>query len=138
PIARGEFCVASHFSTEAAFIERHADNHADLEFLAKREEFILWRLVEDAIDDLDRVHKAGTDCLDSVFRLPAVQAESEKANRAIPLEFLDRAAEVGLVGPGVVPDVVLKQVNGIGAELFANQIGVSENVIGRKDVVILI
>jgi len=48
------------------------------EFSANREEFILWRLIEDVGRSPGRVSTSPVrKCLDAVVRLPAIQAQSE-------------------------------------------------------------
>src|SRR5262249_40526272 len=63
-----------------------------------------------------------------------VYAQSEVANQAIALQFLDRAAEPRIVRPRVVPDVILQDVDGFGAKSLADQLCILENMVGRKNV----
>src|SRR5271157_4146154 len=64
---------------------------------------------------------------------PAVEAVAEGADDAVALELLHRVAEVGFVGPCVLPDVKLKQVNGVGTEVPADFVGIAEDVCGGED-----
>ena len=60
--------------------------------------------------------------------------------RMIPsrLQFFNRGAELGFVGPGVVPDMKLQHVDGVDAKLLADQVGILENVLGGEDVAVLV
>src|SRR5581483_11320737 len=90
------------------------------------------------LDDLDGIHQTRPNCLYAVTRLPAIQAETEEPDGSIALEFLDRFTELSFIGPSIVPHVELEDIDGIGSELLANEVGVSKNVFGGKDVMISI
>ena len=49
-----------------------------------------------------------------------------------------RREQLPLRGDEDAPDVELKKIDGIRSELFADQIGVLENVVGRKNVVVFV
>src|SRR3954467_13154424 len=51
--------IGPYLSGEAAFIEGHARDHADVMRAAVREQFIFGRLIEDVVDDLHCVDQAG-------------------------------------------------------------------------------
>src|SRR5258708_5813472 len=85
PVVFGESSFGSHLAAEAAFIERHAGDYADVEFLANGEQFVLGCLVEDVVDDLYDIDQSGTESFDSVLRLPAVDTQTEVANPAVAL-----------------------------------------------------
>jgi len=55
PIVFGETGFEGHLAAETAFVERDARDHADVEFLAEREKFVLGRLIEDVVDHLHGV-----------------------------------------------------------------------------------
>src|SRR5207248_1659227 len=111
PIILRKNRVPGHLPAEAAFIEGDTDDHTDIHFLAKREKFVLGRLVEDAVNHLHCIDQPGANGLDSVLRFPAIQAEAEVANGSVSFELLDRLAEIGIVCPCISPHMKLKQIN---------------------------
>src|SRR5437763_153296 len=68
--------------TQAAFVERDARNHADIEFFADWKELIIRRLVKYVVDDLDGINEPGADSGNAIGRLPAIEADAEGANAA--------------------------------------------------------
>src|SRR5579864_8241955 len=111
PIALGEFRVLGQLPAKAAFVKRHSCDHANVQLLARWKKFILRRLIENVVDHLHRIHKPGSHRLDPVPWLPSIQAQAEGANRSVFLQFLYRLAEIGFVGPAIVPDMKLQHVD---------------------------
>src|SRR5208282_1355861 len=136
PVGRREFRVRCKFSAEAAFVEGHARDDADVHFLARREKIVLRRLIENVADHLHRVDQARTDCFEAVIRLPAIQAQAEPVNPTLTFQFLDGVLEFGLLGPSVVPNMKLQDVDFIDAKLFADQARVLEDVLSGKHLAI--
>jgi hypothetical protein len=56
----------------------------------------------------------------------------------VVLELFDGVAKLGAVGPAIVPDVELQQVDGVDAEGVADPVGVGEDVIGGENVVVVV
>ncbi len=54
------------------------------------------------------------------------------------LQLLDGGTEIGFIGPTVVPDMELKQVNRVDAELLADQVGVLEHVFRGEHIFVFI
>src|ERR1700730_19293550 len=133
PIALGKFCFERHLPAQAAFVQRHARNYSVLQLLTNREKLVLGRLIKNVVDHLYHIHQASAQGLESIFGLPAIEAEAEVANDSITPELLDRIAKFRLVGPAVVPDMELQQIDGVDSKLSADQVGVLENVVRRKN-----
>ena len=76
--------------------------------------------------------------LDAVLGLPAIEAEAEVTDPAAVFQFFDRGAELGVVGPAIVPHMELQNIDGIDAKFFADQVGVFEDVILGKNIVIFV
>ena len=68
---------------EAAFVERHARDHRDVLLAAGREQLVLGALIEEVVDDLDRVDEPGVERPQDVRRLPAVDADADRAARVL-------------------------------------------------------
>ena len=83
-----------HLAAQAAFIQRDPRDHADIQFLAYREEFVFRRLVENVVDHLHHVDQPRAQRLDAVLRLPAVEAQAEKANPAYRASAFPRSNEI--------------------------------------------
>src|ERR1700732_1492019 len=90
------------------------------------------------MDDLNCIHQAGAHSLETVFGLPAIEAESEVTDDPITSEFLDRIAKFRFVGPGVVPNMKLQQIDVVDPEFFPDQISVFQHMVGRKNILILV
>lgn len=58
------------------------------------------------------------------------------ANDSITPELLDRIAKFRFVGPAVVPNVKLQQIDGVDSKLFPDQVGVLENMVRGKNILI--
>src|SRR5581483_6536482 len=85
-------------------------------------------------NNLNGIDQAGMQGLDSVFRFPAIQAQTKEADESIFLELLYGVRKFGVSGPAIVPNMILKKVDGISAEPFANEPRVLEHVVGGKDI----
>jgi len=131
-----KLCPFSDCARQSAFIQRHACQNSYALLLAKREEPLLRARVEDVVDHLHGIDEAGLDGGDAVFRFPAIDADAEEADEAFGLQALGDFEEMFIVGPAIFPDVELKNVNRIGAELFEDFAGVFEDVFGGEDILI--
>ena len=52
PIGFWEAGCERHLASQAALVERHASDHADVEFLAERQQLVFRRLIENIVDHL--------------------------------------------------------------------------------------
>ena len=68
---------------ERPLVERHAGDDGDVPLAAEREQLVLGGLVEDVVDDLHRVDQPGSQRLEDVGRLPAVDADADGADQAL-------------------------------------------------------
>ena len=99
PIALRKACFQRHLSAQAAFIEGHACNHADVHFLAERKQFVFRCLIKDVVDDLHRIDQPRANCFQAIPRLPPVQAQTEGSDDPVLLQFLHCGSELRIVGP---------------------------------------
>ena len=136
PIAPGELGFERHFSSQAAFVERHPGDDANVELPANRKQLVLRILIKDVVDDLDHIDQSATQGFDAVLRLPAIEAESEEANGPVALELLNRLAKFWFVGPTIFPDVKLQEVDRFDSQLAADEAGVLKNVRGGEDLAV--
>src|SRR5215469_3548053 len=90
PVADGELRIQGELAAEAAFVKRNSRNHADVQLAARGEQFVLWRLIEDVVNHLYRIHEPGSQRPKSVLRLPAIQTESKCLDESLAFKFLDR------------------------------------------------
>src|SRR4051812_11508170 len=58
-IIGSKLCIGPYFSGEAALIERHARDHADVMRAAVWEQLVFGRSIEDVVDDLHCIDQAG-------------------------------------------------------------------------------
>ena len=138
PVALGEFRFQRHLSTQAAFVERDSRDYTDIQFLAKWKKIVLGRLIENIVDYLHCIYQPGVQSLEAVVGFPAIEAEAEVTDHSVTFESLDRTAEFRQVCPRIVPDVKLQEIDGIDAQFFPNEVGVLENMVRRKDVLIFV
>src|SRR5215813_1722639 len=120
PVAFMKLRFHGHIAAEAAFVERNAGDDGDVQLAAYGEKLLSGCLVKDVVDDLHGIDEAAANSFDAIPRLPTVEAETKGADDAIALQPLEGIAEVGFVGPGVIPDVKLQQVDPARAEVLKN------------------
>src|SRR6202790_1153393 len=138
PVVFGKGGLERHLAAQAAFVEWDAGDYAYVKFLADGKKFVFRGLIEDVVDHLHRIHQAGAECPNAILRLPAVDAQAEEADCLVALQFLHGGAELRFGAPGVVPDVELQEIDRIHAQLFADEVGVLENVLRGENVAVLI
>src|SRR5262249_38339399 len=98
-------------------VERHARDDADVQLLTDRVKLLFRRLLEDVVDYLDGVDMALAQCLDGVPRLVIVEREAKIANLALFAQLQQRVDPFAFIGPVVVPDVELLEVDRLDAEV---------------------
>src|SRR5215469_10787982 len=87
PILLRKSCLHGQLAAQPALVERHPGDHPNVHLTANGKQLVFWSLVEDVVDDLYGVNQTSADGLDSVFRLPTVQAESKRRDQAVALEL---------------------------------------------------
>src|SRR5262245_40885011 len=80
PVIVRKASLGSQISGQASFVERDASDDADVQFSASRKQLVFWSLVKNVIDDLNRVYASGSNGLDAVGGLPAVETQPEIVN----------------------------------------------------------
>ena len=138
PVAFRKARLERHLPAQAAFIERHPRDHADIEFPAKGEQFILRRLIEDVVNDLHHVDQPCSQSPEAIFGLPPIDAQPKELDPSILFQFFDRRSKLRLIGPAVVPNVELQHINAVDAEFLPDQIRIFENMLSGKDVAVLV
>jgi hypothetical protein len=96
------------------------------------EQLVVRALVEDVVDDLDRVDVAGAHEREGGLRLVVVDRHAEEADLALLLERLDGLEPVALPEPVVVPDVELLDVDRLEAEVAQARLGPGADVVARE------
>src|SRR5215211_4329271 len=102
---------------QGALIEGYPDYHADVVFLAGWQETVLRTLVEDVVDHLHRIYRAGLDEPHRVRRLVVVYGDAKSADLAFPLQVLDRLEPIPITDPVVLPDMELLHVDSVQSEV---------------------
>src|SRR5215472_561388 len=138
PVLLRKSCLHRQIAAQAALVERHPGDHPNVHLTASWEELVFRSLVEDVVDDLYGVNQTRADGLDSVFRLPTVQAESKRRDEAVALELGRRILEFLFIGPTIVPDMQLQKVDAIDAEPPANEVRVMKYMFSRKHFIVAI
>ena len=98
-------------------------------------QLVLGVLIEDVVDDLHRVDEPAVERAQHVGRLPAIDADAERADQAFVLERAQRPLPAIVGRPVVVPDVELLEVERRDADVLEALLGVLADVVGREDVV---
>src|ERR1035437_6889397 len=109
PISLGPRRFECQVADQAALVERDSGDDGDLVLSTGREELVLGRPLEDVVYDLDGIDQARSDSTDAVPRLPPIQADAERSDRAFALEFGDGLRQLAAGQPIVLPDVELKK-----------------------------
>ena len=130
--------MRGHLAAQAAFIEGDTRDDADLQFPAQREKLVFGSLIENVVDHLHDINQACAHGLETVLRLPTVDADAEGANPFVGFEFLDGFAKFRLVSPAIVPNVKLQDIDRIFAKFFADQFCVLENMFGGEDFAVFV
>src|SRR5664280_711349 len=112
PIRLGPAARERQRAGQASLVERDPGDDRHSELPAGREELVLRRLVEDVVDDLDRVDEARPERAEDVGGLPPVDADPDVASEALPPQVGGRALPAGIVGPRGLPDVELHEAEG--------------------------
>src|SRR5918999_5557407 len=133
-VALGELAVGVDRAGQAALVERHPREHADVVLLDCGEQLVLRALVEDVVDHLDGVGEAGAHELQGGGRLVVVDRDPEVADLALLLERVDRLAPVALLEPVVVPDVELLHVDRLEPEVAQAHLRALADVRARERV----
>src|SRR5215471_1083589 len=134
PVSFRKARIWSQFSSQATLIKRNTGNDPNVHLFADAKQFVFRRLVEDVVDDLYRVHTARANGLDSVGRLPAIQAQTKMADEILALQPVHNPAPLFVFRPAVVPDMKLKQVDGVHFERSANELNMLQHVLFGKNV----
>src|SRR5450756_2640608 len=125
PITLRPGCVEGEVADETALVEGNASDNGHVVLTAGREQLVLGRLVEDVVDDLHGIDKAGSNRLDAVPGLPAVEANSKGPNGAFSLQLCHRPLQLAAIEPVVLPDVQLKEVDRVNAQVRAADVHLS-------------
>ena len=87
----GQRRVGGQRAGQAALVERHARDDRDVRAPGSTGRARPRGLVEDVVDDLHGVDQAGVERPQHVGRLPAVDADAERADQLLVLQVVDRA-----------------------------------------------
>src|SRR5829696_1669712 len=117
---------------QGALIERDPDYDADAVLLAGGQECVLGTLVEDVVDHLHRIYRAGLDEPHRVRRLVVVYGDAKSAYLTFPLQVLDRLLPVPSANPVVLPHVELLHVDGLQPEVGEALLGTLPDVISGE------
>src|SRR5215218_1657950 len=109
--------IGGDSARQGALVEGYPDYDADVVFLAGWQETVLRTLVEDVVDHLHRIHRAGLDEPHRVRRLVIVYGDAESVDLAFPLQVLDRLEPIPITDPVVLPDMELLHVDGFQSEV---------------------
>jgi hypothetical protein len=133
-VALGEGAVGPDAAGEAALVERHAHDHADVVLAHGGEEPLECRLVEDVVDHLHGVRDAALDDPERAVGLVVVDRDAEEADLALLLERLDCVLPVALAEPLVAPHVELLQVERLQPQIVEGALGEAAQVLAREHV----
>src|SRR5215212_4158074 len=114
---------------KGALVEGYPDYDADVVLLAGWQETVLRTLVEDVVDHLHRINRAGLDEPHGVRRLVVVYGDAESADLAFPLQVLDRLEPIPITDPVVLPDMELLHFDGLQSEVGEALLGTLPDVI---------
>src|SRR5690606_34505068 len=116
-------------------VERNPSDHRHVQLAAHRKQLVLRCLIEDVVDHLDSVDESGPDRIDAVPWLPPVEAQADSFDQPLHPQVVYDPLPSLVLRPGVFPDVELKQVYAIDAEVVEALLRVFPDVVGREDVV---
>ncbi len=114
---------------EAAFIEGHAGEHANVEIAAEGEEVFLRALIEDVIDDLHGVDEAGADDAQGGIGLMVVDGDADGADFPGSFQIFKGAAPFVAVEPIGIPDMQLLEVDGFEAQVAEAGFGAADDIV---------
>ena len=134
PVAVRPSAVHRQLPGQAALVQRHARDHGDAQLPAQREQLVLGCLVEDVVDHLHGVDQAGPQRPEHVRRFAPVDADAHVPDQPIAPERLHGTLPPGVVGPLVLPDVELHQVDGRRPDLAQHPGHRRPDVVGREHV----
>src|SRR5438876_6671103 len=80
-IALLEYRVFGDRAGQRAFVERYPRQQADVRFTHQRKQVRLGSLVEDVVDNLNRIHQARPDQIQRGIRLDLVRTGDRKSTR---------------------------------------------------------
>src|SRR5918998_3284031 len=128
-VALVEGCIRRDTSGQGTLVERNPDYDPDAVLLTDGQQPVLRALVEDVVDHLHRVDHARLDEPDGVLGLVVVYGDAEKADLAVPLEFVDGLQPVPASDPVVLPNVELLHVQGVEPEVSQALLGALPDVV---------
>ena len=113
PVALRPAAVLRQRAGQRALVERHAGDHARRSCSRHaREQLVLGRLVEDVVDHLHGVDQPACASVRSAFAgSQRLMLTPTPSHEPLALQVVDRPLPALVVGPGVLPDVELDQVD---------------------------
>ena len=120
---------------ETAFIKRHARDHGGAAALARGEQHLGRRLIENVVDDLHRIDQAGVERAQHVVRLPPVDTDAKGADDPGAFQIFGGALPSAIAGPRIVPHVQLQQIDRFGADVQQTGVCALHHVVVGKDLI---
>src|SRR5271157_3221294 len=131
-VAFGKRGVGCDLAGQAAFVERHADDHADTVLLTIGEQFVRGRLVEDVVDHLHRVDQSGVQRLQHICRLMALDRDADELRLARRFHLANCLVPFLFRGPFVVPGVELIDVHTFATQVLQRLVPAFQHILLGK------
>src|SRR5205807_5192470 len=119
PVAFGPAALFRQRSCQSSFVERHTRDDRDVHLCARREQFIFRILIEDVVDDLDRVDLSAFHSAYAVPWFPAIQTNANRVDEFLTAQVVDAIEPTIVAQPLIIPRVKLNEIETL-------QIGVAQ------------
>src|SRR2546421_8433368 len=110
PVAFGPAALFRQSSCHRSFVERHARDDRHVHLGARWEQFIFRILIEDVVDDLDRVDLSAFHCAYAVPWLPTIQTNADCIDEFLTTQIIDAIEPTIVAQPLIIPRVKLNSV----------------------------
>src|SRR5687767_2718526 len=95
---------------------------------------IFRRLIENIVDNLDRINEVCLECIQRVVGLPSVNTDPEKPDLAIVLQFFKCFFPLISIRPTVFPNIELLEIDTICVQVPKTFFSELDNMIVRKTI----
>src|SRR5205085_8971332 len=95
------------------------------------EEFVLWILIEDVVDDLHGINETTAHGAHAVPRLPTIEADADGAEQTLTAQLIEPLVPTIIIHPTVLPDVQLHQIVAVETCVPETLVDFTFDVVGR-------
>src|SRR5439155_25558233 len=122
-ILRIEAAFGGDRACQTTFVEGNTHDDPDAVLVASWKERVLWALLKNVVDNLNRIHEAGFYQSERVVWLKIVNRDPKKANLPLLFESLDGLRPVSLPNPLIIPDMELLNIKSLGPKIAQTLLG---------------